>query len=963
MERVTHGDDADEDDLYSAPPPPTLPDNAADSSAYAQDRATPPSPQLSTAARSSTSYTATTARSVASTTLSTLATSSHASNMNHADSKDTATLRARQGQHARPNITLLNLVSDTATSSALPQPFGFSISRKGLMVAVFSTKNIWLVQADKLPRTFMRTLEVRRKPVAVDVLDDGSLLAVLSTPHKVDIYRLQDGGVSGLEKIKSVILTVDASTIALAPDGMLLATGYQYGIELVSLAEKASEHDRRSVNCDAMDHLAFSDDGRTLLATTSARFPRATTVFSVHGAFDGPFTEDGELIPQECHVAWTRQILFPEKAITAKQALLLPDTMTGQVNELFAFDAEEDSWGIYDLAGGQFVETKEPPPEAGRFMRAESLEDALPAVSPAADHVAVAVKQQDSNAIWMYRLPDSYESNSSVYKDLGQHSEHHLPVAPCSCISVYRPEDTSAQDISALRWVSDTERLLAVGNVVWNTTPDTPIMPGETAKTTGILIMMDFDFNQSTDPCGQPDNTKKMDIDLDETLPGEKLPEDDIDFEREVELVRSRTVAQRRGEAARAAARNNLLRSSTTASPVSGPRNRVPSPLSAQVREDESSAAFEEPYSHGQPRSQMSLNRAATVAAVAPANRRHLRALPDQPLEYRRADGLREIPHESDADNWVPPPPPYTESADPPGPGATSISISHPMGVTPPAVPQSPPAQHTSLPRLHIPAVVQSAVANTFNQPAPPVRQDAGPSSNYVPYPYINPHSAHPVPQETQGPNGTSRYSHPSSRSARPFVSRHHTSPTRTRPSTSPSSTQQVFQSTHVPASAHPSYPQAHHFPPPNPEPSAYQATTRSSRNRPQPPRQPNGASAETPSSPTSILHLEALRRRDSVPTLLNAPLGASIGVNQRAAQSADDLLRPRGNRAARRAARERSGVSRLPTIRSTNSGNDGRRRASSAPNLAEINAREGEKYRDRDRVREGMRKLRCVVM
>ncbi|KAF9635452.1 hypothetical protein BFW01_g6347 [Lasiodiplodia theobromae] len=616
MERVTHGDAADEDDLYSAPPPRDTTGHASPTLRPAEqplhDRATPPSPPLSTAARSSASYTATTARSFASTTLSTLATSSHASNMSNADAKDAAALRARQAQHARPQTTLLNLVSDTATSSALPQPFGFSISRKGRMVAVYSTKNIWLLQADKLPRTFIRTLELRRKPIAIDILDDGSRLAVLSNPHKVDLYRLQDGENTTLERMKSVILTVDANTIALSPDGMVLATGYQFGIELISLAEKASEHDRRSVNCDPMDHLAFSDDGRTLLATTSAKLPRSTTLFTVHGAFDGPFTEDGELIPQECHVAWTRQILFPEKAVTAKQALLLPDTITGQVNELFAFDAEEDSWGIYDLAGVQFVETKEPPPEVGRFMRAESLEDALPAVSPSAEHVAVAVKQQDANSIWLYRLPDAYESNAAVYRDLRQHSDHHTPVAPCAYISLQRPEDTSSQDISAMRWLSppshepsSTERLLAVGNVVWNTTPDTPIMPGETAKTTGILIMMDFDFSQGPDACGRPDNTKRIEIDLDEALPGEKLPEDDIDFEREVELVRTRTVAQKRGEAARAAARNNLLRSSSTTSPASASRNRVPSPLATSARHEEATAAFEEPYSHGQPRSQM----------------------------------------------------------------------------------------------------------------------------------------------------------------------------------------------------------------------------------------------------------------------------------------------------------------------------------------------------------------------
>lgn len=826
------------------------------------------------------------------------------------------------------------------------------------MVAVYSTKNIWLVQADKLPRTFIRTLELRRKPIAVDILDDGTRLAVLSNPHKVDLYRLQDGENTTLERMKSVILTVDANTIALSPDGMVLATGYQFGIELISLAEKASEHDRRSVNCDPMDHLAFSDDGRTLLATTSAKLPRSTTLFTVHGAFDGPFTEDGELIPQECHVAWTRQILFPEKAVTAKQALLLPDTITGQVNELFAFDAEEDSWGIYDLAGVQFVETKEPPPEVGRFMRAESLEDALPAVSPSAEHVAVAVKQQDANSIWLYRLPDAYESNAAVYRDLRQHSDHHTPVAPCAYISLQRPEDTSSQDISAMRWLSppsnepsSTERLLAVGNVVWNTTPDTPIMPGETAKTTGILIMMDFDFSQGPDACGRPDNTKRIEIDLDEALPGEKLPEDDIDFEREVELVRTRTVAQKRGEAARAAARNSLLRSSSTTSPASASRNRVPSPLATSARHEEASPAFEEPYSHGQPRSQMSLNRAATVAAAAPANRRHLRALPNQPLEYRRADGLREIPHESDADNWVPPPPPYTESADPPGPGAMSISLSHPMGVSLPTIPQSPPAQHTSLPRLRIPAIPQSVLADTSNHSAPPVRQDADSPSGFHPTYHNNPRSAHPLQQSS----GTSHRSRPSGQSARPLLPRTHTSPT--RPSTSPPPTQPTFTFHHISASAHPSYQPEPEFPSAHAEPSAYQATA--NYLAPQIQRHQN---ATDPPSPTSA-QTETFRRRDSVPTPVPPGAGwGGIGVNHRAAQSADDLGRSRGNRVGRRG---RSNLSRLATIRSTNSGSSaGARRANSTPNLIEINAREREKDRsDFDRVKEGMRKLRCIVM
>ncbi|CAK7225407.1 hypothetical protein SCUCBS95973_005854 [Sporothrix curviconia] len=77
-------------------------------------------------------------------------------------------------------------------------------------------------------------------------------------------------------------------------------------------------------------------------------------------------------------------------------------------------------------------------------------------------------------------------------------------------------------------------------------------------------------------------------------------------------------------------------------------------------------AAFDAPYSHASPRSGMTLRRAATAAAM---NRR-LRPPPattagGQPIVYRRADGRREHPHESDADNWVPPPPPYQKDVDP----------------------------------------------------------------------------------------------------------------------------------------------------------------------------------------------------------------------------------------------------------------------------------------------------------
>lgn len=955
MDRSSHGDDLDDDEgLYAEPtlPPSSRPQHDPSShpeaitraeSQSAEDQAEShrdesSSPQLSSVARSS-SHTATTARSIASTNLSTLATSaSHGSSNMAQDSKDVAAVRARQQQHAPPKMTIFDLESDTATSSALPQPFGFSISRKGQMVAVFGTKNIWILEAKKLPKTCVRTLEVRRKPVAVEIMDDGSLLAVLSNPFKVDLYRLQADGAPGLEKVKSIILTVDAHTIALSPDGMVLATGHPFGIELVSLAEKASEHDRRSVNCDPMDHLMFSDDGRTLIATASARMPRPTTVFSVHGAFDGPLTEDGDLIPQECHIAWTRQILFPEKAHTAKHALILPDPLTGHVNELFAFDAEEDTWGIYDLGGMQFIETKENPPEAGHFVHAESLEDALPTVSPSYDHVAVAVKNQDSNAFWVFRIPDTYESSSAVYHDLKRHSGDHSPLAPCSYVSMPREEDTSAQDISGLRWIACDEndcafeRLLAVGNMVCSTAPDTPIMPGDAAKTKGILITMDFDFGKSLEG-HSPSKAERITIDLDQTLPGEKLPEDEIDFEREVELVRTRTVAQRRGEAARAVAGHTLLRSSTTTSPQNSSRATTSRP----DNDDDGQAVFEEPYVQGQPRSQASLSRAATVAAASPANRRHLRALPDRPLEYRRADGLREMPHESDADNWIPPPPPYTPRADPPGPGAISISLSHPEGAPLPTVPSPPLAQNSTLPRLQIP---------NGHSSSHPLIPSSAPADRGHPTPQLisaaAPHSANPLSRAPRIARPDShRYSHPSSQSRRPGTgSRNHTSPSQAP--FRPPPEDPVETSFHPPATLS-SNPHSEHF---------------ASHG---PPRQSSPGVSPTEQIPAPQQSLPPnFNRSDSVPTPVHA-----FGINPRAAQSVDDFgagptaRRRAGIRGLRRLGRGQGEVQRMATIRSVRSTGAMRIRSASAP-LAGDDAVDTPGSRDGDGFR---KRMRCVVM
>jgi hypothetical protein len=570
--------------------------------------------------------------------------------------------------HAHPRLTLLELMSNSASASALPDGFDFNISRKGQYVAVYSASNIWLIQTVHLPRLFARTLQVKRKPIAIDITEDGFLLAVLSRPSQVDLYEIHGEQGDQIKMRRTVQLVHEATSLVLSPDARILITGNKFGIEVVAVFPDAPTTARRTLSGPAGDALEFSDDGRTLLITGYARKSDSSALFVLPGLYDGPLDEEGAPIPQPPEAVWTGSVLFPETARIARQATLLPDADTGTFNELFAFNAEEDSWGIYDIACQRFTQRKMFLPDHQRWTRSEFVDDAMPAVSPNADLAAVALRMRGTTNIWVYEVPGwEYKPNE---KSMGE-----APIQPCFCIPIPKLGAHAYQEICALRWVKvgqNIQRLVAVGNS--NTAQTENDVPDASMGSKGVIIVLDFD---RTNPVGAAAPLiSKTEYDLDPLCPGEVLPEGSIDFNQEVELMRTRTIAQRRAQDQASGARRS---SRSGSSSVQRSRTTVRPPPMADEEEltaEEAQAVFESPYDNQQPRSHMSLARAATVAAVSPANRRHLRALPFRPLEYRRADGSgrREIPHESDADNWVPPPPAYTAKAE----EAESVSLSHP---------------------------------------------------------------------------------------------------------------------------------------------------------------------------------------------------------------------------------------------------------------------------------------------
>ncbi|KAH8723804.1 hypothetical protein GQ44DRAFT_750640 [Phaeosphaeriaceae sp. PMI808] len=550
------------------------------------------------------------------------------------DDRPSASSPIVPSSHAHPSLTLLELLSNTASSSALPDSLAFNVSRKGNFIAIYSASTIWLIKTVQLPRLWARTLQLKRKPVAVDVTEDGFLLAVLSRPSQVDLYEIHGDGDDQIKKRRSIMLVHEAGSVVISPDARILITGNKFGIEVMAIGPDTPETVRRTLSGPAGDALEFSDDGRTLLITGYARKSDGSALFVLPGLYDGPLTDEGDPIPQPPEHAWT--------------------------GSLFAFNAEEDSWGIYDIACQRFTQRKMFLPDHQRWTRSEFVDDAMPAVSPNADLAAVALRMRGTTNIWIYEVPGwDYTPNEKA--------KMQQPIQPCFCIPIRKSGPDTLQEICVLRWVkldANVQRLMAVGNST--IVPDASDVPGAPLGSKGVVVILDFDKRR---PAGSaaPMPTKQ-EYDLDPLCPGERLPEGLIDFEREVELVRTRTRVQRQAQSRSDATRRH---SRTGSTPVHRARTTVRAPVlpppaaeeEAELTAEEAQAAFEAPYDNQQPRSQMSLARAATVAAVSPANRRHLRALPFRPLEYRRADGHRELPHESDADNWVPPPPAYTTTA------------------------------------------------------------------------------------------------------------------------------------------------------------------------------------------------------------------------------------------------------------------------------------------------------------
>ena len=616
--------------------------------------------------------------------------------------------------YLRPQEMVINLVSTSISSTSAPggEAFHFSLSPQGHYVLAYSSSRIHVLDVKGPDVVVKRELKILRRPASTTITDDGLTLAVLSTDLQVDVYDL-----SGDHAKHSRIVSLDHAprTIALSPNGSVLAAAYDSGVEVSSLDPDGISTDRRAVKCYAVDSLFFSRDGTQLLGSTIQSRNPSTVVLTA------PYYNPGSTAPEESISAlWTTSILFPNGSRDCSHAVLLPSPSDDEASWTFTYDRVFETFRavrIDDLRNGTTYFTG-PMAESGKL---------LPSTLPAASETGDLVTAGFQGSIWLYGVPEdldalpmnngvssSTESEASTPpSQLGrQSSAPSLHTSPRTRDSTSRTPQwqllcdkfrntfvqgrnvASLNGVSAMKWVSDSsischkERLVAVAPGVGfqiSENEDDGMSPTDG----GRISILDFDYSTN-------DGKKRViTIEVGNKVP-DVLEEEQRDIATEVALVRRRTVAQKRG------ARTGVSRSATTVAhpvrtelppmpplpsitdvtdpmslPPSAPRRR-PSQATTLTDQSETTSideeeAFDAPYSQTSPRSGTTLRRAATAAAI---NRRlQPRSVAQEHIQYRRADGREEHPHESDADNWVPPPPPYTKDPVPPLPEHIQRSI------------------------------------------------------------------------------------------------------------------------------------------------------------------------------------------------------------------------------------------------------------------------------------------------
>lgn len=619
----------------------------------------------------------------------------------------------------RPRVTEIQLICQASSSAAAfpgGEAFRFEFSPRGTHLLALSSSRIFVLDLSEEEICVKRELKISRRPVSAAIVEDGSVLAVLSSNHTVTMYDLTQ---EKARFMKSIPLENAPRAIALSPGAEVLGAAYIGGIEVYSLLPDAVPTDRRAVNCDSVDTLAFSADGSILVGTTlNCKTPTTVMVSAQHFSTDLPVEGLAQL--------WTTQVLFPRSSRDSSHASLLPED----------HDDDESTWTFtYDRVYETFRAVRVDDLRNGHtYFTGPSDERGVvaPTTLPAPTGDGRMVAAGFGGKVWVYGVPGKLElpaegsqdgdgagkgsgapsrSNSTSGRTTwisGQLGSIVMPQWQVLCdkmrnVFIGGREIGEVNSLSGIKFVkcsNGTERLVAVagGGV------DAMLGEGEEEEFVAIgggrVILYDF---------GRTPRTAEkivITIEIGDGIQGpvETLEEQHNDIEVEVAIVRRRTVAQRKNidrrhslhphggaEISNSNSSNfipSIPRVPVISSPAPPRTSPALSPRSQHTldQDEESSDAIDLPYSQGEPRSRNTLNRAATAARNTPqraTSSRYLRVVgPDgRPLPQNH---MIQDTRNEDGTAWVPPPPPYTPKSDdsPPLPQHLLMTLQGPARVT-----------------------------------------------------------------------------------------------------------------------------------------------------------------------------------------------------------------------------------------------------------------------------------------
>lgn len=577
--------------------------------------------------------------------------------------------------YLRPTETTIRLISKSGSqfSASERESYNFSLSPQGHYILAYSSCQIHILDATGPDIIAIKGFKIIQRPVLATITDDGCKLALFYTSLHVYIYDLTNE-----KPRKSCVIVLDHTprTIALSPNGSVLAVAYDSGIEVSSLNPTNLSTDRRSVKCYTVDSLSFSRDGTQMLGTTIFSQSPSTVVLTA------PYFDTGASLPEDSISAlWTTSILFPNGSRDYSHAVLLPSSSVEEANWAFTYSRDFETFRAVRI--DDFRNSTNHSPGPGTKNSLESM--LVPSSLPAANKFGELVASESSGSIWLHGIPedldsisDSQNGTNNFRETVAQTSLHEMTHHDRSI--PFKPPNKHVEDVnkinqwqllcdmarhtfakgrniafmenlSKMAWVDSPkflcgDRLIAVASSL-----DSHLLAEEESSsildTEGRIMILDFNHS----PVNGQKNNITIEVDMNEA---QILDNENFNPETEANRVRMRNFTSQQDSC------SHTIEQDSVDPPASlFQKNLIPQLTNQSDVVSLEEDAFDAPYSHNSPRSGSTLRRAATAAAV---NRRLNPQLStsSHTTEYRRSDERAAYPHESDADDWVPPPPPYS---------------------------------------------------------------------------------------------------------------------------------------------------------------------------------------------------------------------------------------------------------------------------------------------------------------